>query len=33
LVYGSDGKKDVRDWWKRWRAEMRGGNEGLPSSD
>jgi hypothetical protein len=22
LVYGRDGEKEVREWWKRWRAEM-----------
>jgi len=35
LVYGRDGKKRVKDWWKRWKAKLpaRPGsvaNEGFP---
>jgi hypothetical protein len=31
LVYGRNGKKEVEDWWERWKAGVSGENEGFPS--
>jgi hypothetical protein len=28
LVYGRNGKKEVEDWWKRWRSKIEG--RGVP---
>jgi len=27
LVYGRNGKKEVEDWWKRWRPKIEGRGE------
>jgi hypothetical protein len=27
LVYGRNGKKEVEDWWKRWRLKIEGRGE------
>jgi hypothetical protein len=33
LVYGRNGKKEVEDWWERWKAFVLSAHSGFPSLD